>query len=427
MTVCHVWPARVMGRLRAPPSKSYTHRALLAAYFARGPCEVLEPLDSDDTRATRNGLRVLGAEIQRSRHGWTVSHARRGTPVPRAAIHCADSGTALRFLAAAAAEGERAVRFVGSRRLASRPMEDLYSALRTLGAVVQRPSKTTSLPCLIRGPLESGCVAIQGAVSSQFISALLMVLPRLAGRSEVIIRGPSVSRPYIDATCAVLGQRGIEVQRTRTGFVADGPQTYRSGRIRVPGDASSAAYLWAAAAATTGCVEIEGVPAELPQADLAILPILARMGAQVKRTTHFVRVTGPLQKPISVNLTNAPDLFPIVSVLAALVPGRTSRITGASHISFKESDRRVESVRLARALGARVTSSRSRVDIRGTRAPERLNLPSLQDHRLVMSAAVASLATSGPSKIGRAEAVSKSFPGFWKALGTLTNGGIFGR
>ncbi|MCI4348250.1 MAG: 3-phosphoshikimate 1-carboxyvinyltransferase, partial [Thermoplasmata archaeon] len=179
----------------------------------------------------------------------------------------------------------------------------------------------------------------------------------------------------------------------------------------------------AAAAATGGNVDIEGVPADLPQADLAILPILAAMGARVLRTARFVRVAGPLMEPISVDLTDSPDLFPLVSVLAALIPGRTSRLTGAPHLAFKESDRRVESARLARALGARVSSSRSRLEIRGSLVPRRLDLPSLEDHRIVMSAAVAGLSTTGTSRIGRAEAVSKSFPGFWTALGALTNGG----
>lgn len=423
MTVKRVRPACVQGHIRAPPSKSYTHRALLAAFFAEAPCEVVGPLDSDDTRATRNGLSVLGAHVGRSRRGWVVSPAVRGARPPRAPIRCAESGTTLRFLSAAAAVGTNPVRFVGSHRLASRPMEDLYGALRTLGATVQTPSEIRCLPCVVRGPISPGRVAIRGDVSSQFTSALLMVLPRLAGRCELRIRGPAVSRPYIDATRAVLVRRGIRVRRSRTGFVTQGPQRYRSGPIRVPGDASSAAYLWAAAAATGGSVDIEGVPADLPQADLAILPILAAMGARVLRTARIVRVAGPLKEPISVDLTDSPDLFPLVTVLAALIPSRTSRLTGAPHLEFKESDRRVESARLARALGARVSSTRSSLEIRGALVPRCLDLPSLDDHRMVMSAAVAGLSTNGTSRIGRAEAVSKSFPGFWKALGALTNGG----
>ena len=423
MTVRRIHSARVHGRLRAPPSKSYTHRALLAAFFAEAPCEVVGPLSSDDTRATRNGLHTLGARVRRSRDGWLVSRSVPAPPTRYRTIQCAESGTTFRFLAAAAALGARPIGFVGTRRLASRPMIDLFGALRSLGATVEAPSEARCLPCKIRGPIRAGRVEMRGDVSSQFTSALLMVLPGLAGRSEIRIQGPTVSRPYIDATCAVLAQRGIQVRRLRTGFVIEGPQRYRSGRIRVPGDASSAAYLWAAAAATDGQVEIEGVPADLPQADLAILPILAAMGARVRRTPRFVGVSGALVEPISVDLTDSPDLFPLVAVLAALVPGRSSHLSGAPHLAFKESDRRLESARLARGLGARVTASRSGLEICGSATPRALNCPTLQDHRLVMSAAVAGLATHGISRIGRAEAVSKSFPGFWSAIGTLTNGG----
>ena len=423
MTVRSVGPARVHGRLRAPPSKSYTHRALVAAFLAGRPCEVVRPLDSDDTRATRDGLRALGARISPSRAGWKVSPPRHGARPPRRPVRCGESGTTLRFLSAVAALGSDPVSLEGAPRLAARPMDDLYKALRELGAVVRVPSGARALPCTIQGPLRAGAVTIRGDVSSQFTSALLMVLPTLRGPSRLRIRGAAVSQPYVEATCAVLEERRIRVRRTDGGFLIPGDQKYRAGRIRVPGDASSAAYIWAAAAATGGRVDVEGIPADLPQADLAILPILARMGARVQRASRSVRVTGPLSRPVSVDLTDCPDLFPLVAVLAALIPDGRSQLSGAPHLEFKESDRRVQSVRLARAIGAEVLERPTRIDVIGTASPRPLNLPSLRDHRLVMSAAVAGLAGPKISRIGHAEAVSKSFPGFWKALGALTTGG----
>jgi 3-phosphoshikimate 1-carboxyvinyltransferase len=420
VTIRSVRPARLHGRLRAPPSKSYTHRALVAAFLSRRECEVVGPLDSDDTRATRDGLRALGARIRRSRTGWKVSPAKHLARTSPRTVRCGESGTTLRLLSAVAALGEQPVSFEGAPRLAERPMRELYRALRTFGATVSAPRGTRSLPCTVQGPLRAGKAAIRGDVSSQFISALLMVLPTVAGRSELRVRGPTVSEPYVEATRAVLKERGIRIRSIRRGFVIPGDQRYRGGRIRVPGDASSAAYLWAGAAATGGRVEIEGVPSNPPQADLAILPILSKMGAEVQRTARFVRVAGPLTQPTSVDLTDAPDLFPLVAVLAALIPGGHSRLRGAPHLQFKESDRRVQSVSLARAVGAHVSQLPSQVDVLGTDSPQSLNLPSLTDHRLVMSAAIAGLAGSAPSRIGQAEAVSKSFPGFWSALRALT-------
>jgi 3-phosphoshikimate 1-carboxyvinyltransferase len=422
MTVRAVHPAQIQGRVRAPPSKSYTHRACVAAFLSNRPCEVVGPLDSDDTRATRDGLRALGARVHRSRTGWRILPSLHGIRHRPAVVWCGESGTTLRFLSAVAALGPGPVSFEGSTRLGTRPMDDLYGALRVLGASVRSPPAPRSLPCTIQGPLHAGSVAIRGDVSSQFTSALLMVLPTVAGRSRVRVRGSMVSQPYIEATRAVLRERRVRIQRTRNGFEIPGNQRYRSGRIRVPGDASSAAYLWAAAAATGGQVEVDGVPSDLPQADLAILPILSRMGAQIHRTAQRVRVRGPLSRPISVDLTDFPDLFPLVSVLAALVPRGRSRLSGAPNLEFKESDRRRESVRLARAIGARVSVYPSRVEVVGTVAPRSLNLRALGDHRLVMSAAVAALTASETSQIGAAEAVTKSYPEFWSDLGALTGG-----
>jgi 3-phosphoshikimate 1-carboxyvinyltransferase len=422
MTVRTIRPGLARGRLRAPPSKSYTHRALVAAYLADRRCEVVRPLESEDTRATRDGLRVLGAKIHRSRNGWIVTRGRSTSFPSRRTVHCGESGTTLRLLSAVAALGSNRVAFEGAPQLATRPMNDLFDALRTLGVEVHAPSRRRSLPCTIRGPLGPGSVTIRGNISSQFTSALLMVLPTAHGTSRLRIQGTAVSQPYVEATCAVLRDRSIRIRRSPDGFIIPGNQKYRAGRILVPGDASSAAYLWSAGAATGGTVTVEGVSLDLPQADLAILRILSKMGARVARSAGDIRVSGPLSRPIVVDLTDSPDLFPLVAALAALIPGRRSQLLGAPHLEFKESNRRTESIRLARALGAEVSENSSRVAIVGADTPRSLELPSLRDHRLVMSAAVAALVGPRVSRVGVAEAVSKSFPGFWVALNSLTEG-----
>lgn len=416
-------PAQAVGRVRAPPSKSYTHRAFVAAYLAGRRCEVVGPLESDDTRATRDGLSSLGARVRRSRRGWTVTRLRHGKRPVRRTVWCLESGTTLRFLSAVAAIETDPVRFEGGSRLAVRPMAELFEAVRQLGVTVRSPRNGRALPCTVRGPMTAGPVSLRGDVSSQFISALLMVLPTLPGPSTVRILGRTVSEPYIEATLAVLRDRRIRVHRSRSRFEIPGGQQYPAYPISVPGDASSAAYLWAAGAATGGSVVVEGIPTNLPQADLAILPILSRMGARIQRGVRSVRVTGPLSRPISVDLTDSPDLYPLVAVLAALIPEQRSRLLGAPHLEFKESDRRAASLHLAQVLGARASSRRSCVEIVGTPAPRPMDLPALDDHRLVMSAAVGALAGSGASRVGRVEAVSKSFPGFWSALESLTHAG----
>lgn len=422
MSAVRVLPARVRGRFHAPPSKSYTHRALVAAYLAKEPCEVLRPLDSDDTRATRRGIQALGATVVATRRGWKVGPEGSRARPRRRVVFCRASGTTLRFLSAVAALDPRPTRFEGAPRLAERPIGDLYQSLRHLGAHVASPSRFRGLPCVVRGPIHSGQIEIRGDTSSQFTSAMLMVLPTVDGPSTLHVLGQIVSRPYVAATLALLQDRGVKVRSRAREFAVPGGQSYQSGPIVVPGDASSAAYVWAAAAATQGRVDVEGVPRDLPQADLAILPILEQMGARVEATSGGIRVSGRLDRPVSVDMTDTPDLFPLVAVLAALVAGRRSRLRGAPQLVYKESDRRLESVRLARAVGGKVSVFPGHVDIVGTDCPRSLDLPTLDDHRLVMSAAVAALAAPGPSRLGRREAVTKSFPGFWDALAALTEG-----
>jgi 3-phosphoshikimate 1-carboxyvinyltransferase len=418
-----VTPGPVSGRLPAPPSKSYTHRALVAGFLAGRKYRVRTPLDAEDTRATRRGLRALGAAVERGRDEWVlqagVGRARPGRS-RQPVVDCGESGTTLRFLVAVAARRDEPVRFVGAPGLARRPMDGLFSALRGAGARVAVETAGASLPCSVVGPLRAGALSVDGGVSSQFLSALLLVLPTLPGDSRLSVRGRAVSRPYVEATEAVLRAHAIEIERQRRTYRISGDQRYRGSAFRVPGDASSAAYLWAAAALAGSSVTVENVPARWPQADRAILEILARMGASVRVASSGASVTGHGLQPIDVDLDAAPDLYPLVGVLAAFARGGESRLRGAAHVAFKESDRRRATVRLVRAFGGRARSDGRGLVIRGAeRPPKGVRLRNITDHRVVMSAAVGALAARTPSRLGEAGSVAKSFPGFWSALREL--------
>lgn len=415
-------PGPVRGRVRAPPSKSYTHRALVAGFLSGHPTEILSPLDSDDTRATAQGLVALGAEVRRHRDAWVIR--RRRTSSQRAArINCKESGTTLRLLTAVAALGSRPVRFTGEGRLPHRPMDALFRPLRTLGATIEMDSPDAGLPFTIRGPIHAGRVAVSVRESSQPVSALLLALASLPAPSEIRMQGTVVSEPYIDATVAWLRGGGQPVGvRGRTIVIREG-RHYSARRIRVPGDASSAAYLWAAAASSGGSVTVDGVDRRWPQADLAILDALSEMGAHVRYRGSSVSVRGPLRRGVRMDLTRSPDLYPLLGALAALVPGASSRLSGAPHLKHKESDRLAETVRLVRAVGGRAVRQRGALRIMGSPRPKALHLTSLSDHRLVMSACVAALAGPTASRIGDARAVRKSFPGFWTTLAHVRGGG----
>jgi 3-phosphoshikimate 1-carboxyvinyltransferase len=420
LTVVRIRGAPARGRLSAPPSKSYTHRALVAGHLARRRYRIERPLDSDDTRATANGLRRLGTEVRESANGWTL--APTGTlryaagPVT---IDCGESGTTLRFLAAAAALQDRPVLFRGKGRLPRRPMRRLVAALRDLGATCRSGEGGRSLPLLVRGPIHGGRIRLDASESSQFASALLLALPTLAEDSELRLTGPVVSRPYLDATLAVLAHHGVRVRERRRVFAIPGGQAYARARFSIPGDASSAAYLWVAAVLSGGDVEVRGIPADWPQADLLILRILEAAGALVRRFPSGARVSAGSLRPFTIDLTSAPDLYPLAGVLAALAPG-TSVLKGAAHVALKESDRRRSTTLVVRALGGRARVTRQGLRVEGTKTPRAFDLRELSDHRLVMSAAVAALAPAGTCRVGDAGAVRKSFPGFWDAMRALT-------
>lgn len=415
MTRVRVRPGRVRGRVRAPPSKSYTHRALVVGHLSGQRFRVEHPLDADDTRRTAQAIARLGTPVSRAADRWTVD-ARTSRPPRFVSIDCGESGTTLRFAAALAARGPGTVRFTGRSRLGERPMQALLRGLRSLGASTRGTGR--GFPLEVRGPIHGGRVRLDASVSSQFTSSLLLTLPTLPDDSRIDLVGPVVSAPYIDATLAVLRDQGVRVLRRGRSFTIPGGQRFRGRSFRVPGDASSAAYLWAAGAVAGGPVRVHGVGPEWPQADRAVLDLLASAGAQVSGEASAVTVRAGRRRPFVVDLTDAPDLYPLAGVLAAVTPGR-SRLRGAPHVVHKESDRRAETGRLARAFGARVETDAMGLSIEGTSTPSRVTLPDLADHRLLMSAAVGALAADGPSQLGPAEAVGKSFPGFWDALREL--------
>ncbi|MEM0129574.1 MAG: 3-phosphoshikimate 1-carboxyvinyltransferase [Thermoplasmata archaeon] len=425
-----VVPGRAEGTVDIPGSKSYTHRFAVAAGLSRGrTVRIVRALRSTDTFATARGLRRLGARIAIAGEGWSVRGPARYRLRRPVTIDCGESGTTLRLLCAAAALFDRPVTFTGRGRLPMRPLEPLTGALEGLGARVRRPRAHRSIPVTIEGPISPGALALPAADSSQPVSALMLALAAFPARSRLTLVGPVVSRPYVDATAATLRAFGARADHRGRAWGIGGPLVPPRRRLEVPPDASSAAYAWAAAAATGGSVTVRGTGSarnlRWPQADLALLGLLRRMGARVRRTPAGVRVDGPLRRPVRADLADSPDLAPLVGVLAAVVPEPgTSVLAPVRHLALKESDRAAATASLARAVGARVRMSADgtiRIRSRPPVLPFSWDGPA--DHRVVMSAAVGALAAGGPCRIGPAEAVSKSFPRFWSMIRGWGSGG----
>ncbi|MFI5413994.1 MAG: 3-phosphoshikimate 1-carboxyvinyltransferase, partial [Candidatus Lutacidiplasmatales archaeon] len=388
--------------------------------LSRRPFRVVRPLDSEDTRATAAALGGMGSAVHRGPEAWRVMPLSIPPGQSRLRVHCHESGTTLRFVSALAALSARTVILDGEGRLEARPIDELLAALRQLGARCRHVHRR-SLPIEIRGPIRGGRVRLNASESSQFASALLLALPTVEPDSFVELVGRVVSRPYLDATLAVLSHQGIHVVGRDRRFRVPGGQHFRGSSFAVPGDASSAAYLWAAAAVGGGVVRVRGIPREWPQADLSVLTLLKAAGADVSVANDGATVGRGTPRSFRADLTDAPDLYPLAGVLAATAPGE-SRILGAEHAALKESNRKTATARLARSLGAKVEMRPHGLRIQGTHSPRALDLRGLTDHRLVMSAAVGALAADGVSKVGDREAVRKSFPGFWTALRAISGG-----
>ncbi len=421
MSRVRVRPGSVSGTVLAPPSKSYTHRALVAAHLAGRAYRVERPLVSDDTLRTASGLLELGSRTERKRRAWKVEPGASPNSRTRSTIDCGESGTTLRLLAAVVAASRTPIRFTGQGRLPARPMGPLIESLRALGADLRPAAASNALPLEIRGPIHGGRVAIDASQSSQFISALLLVLPTVGPDSSLLLQGSIVSVPYIEATLAVLRYHRVRFHRRRATFELPGGQVFGSDRFRVPGDASSAAYLWAAAAVAGGRVTVEGISRRWPQADLAVLDLLRAYGAEVRAAGDRVTVTGGEHLPFRIALTGSPDLYPLAGVLAATANG-VSAIEGAPQVAFKESDRRTETLALVRSMGASGALTERALLVRGTARPRGRPRRTFRDHRLVMSAAVGALAADRPVEIGEATAVEKSYPGFWNDLARISEG-----
>jgi 3-phosphoshikimate 1-carboxyvinyltransferase len=419
----------VRGSFAVPPSKSIHQRALVLAVLAEGESRLeAEGEPGDDVRRLAAALsRLVGREVAPT---GTVAGAfgPDGLGSSRASLRL-DLGmnaTGLRLLCALAClrpAGARTL-LTGAPRLRARPTRPLLRALRRLGAHVRR--RPTGAVRALGGGLRGGRVGLRADVSSQFASALCLAAPRFGGVT-VSLCGEPVSAGYLALTREALRAFGVDATADGRHVVVPGTPP-RGTILRVEGDASAAAVWWSAAAATAGDATTPTVPGLSTQPDLAILPVLARMGARVTVDAGAgggVRVLGlddaraPLRAAGEVDLRHAPDLAPLVGALAALADGET-RVVGATHLRHKESDRVESVVRAARAIGA---EAHARPDGFSVRGPARGGgvVDAAGDHRLVLAFAVAGLRV--PVAIRGAGAVSKSDPSFVAALERAVAGG----
>lgn len=404
-----IMPGEPAGRVRIPASKSQAHRLLICAALGDAPVRLRLDGRSKDIDATIGCLQALGAEISCADDLLEIIPIRRSTS-GESVLSCGESGSTLRFLLpVCGALGADAV-FHMEGRLPERPLAPLDAELSAHGMTLRRDGALLH----VRGQLRSGAYTLPGGVSSQFISGLLMALPRLSGESVLHITGELQSAGYVDMTLDALRMAGISIEKTQDGFRIPGGQRFLLPKeAEVEGDWSNAAFFLCAGALSERGVQVEGLRLPTVQGDSAVLDILRRFGAQVDVTDTSVAVKKGTLRAICIDAAQIPDLIPVLAVTAAGAAGGT-RIENAARLRLKESDRLQSTAELLRRLGCPVTELSDGLVIEGGHMLTGGMVSACGDHRIAMSAAVAAVLCAGPVSVSDAESVEKSYPRFWK-------------
>ena len=401
------------GRIAAIPAKAAAHRALIAAALSGATVDVrIGSMElSQDISATMRCLEQLGAKIDATGDGvFRVSPA----PLPsRPVLDCGESGSTLRFLLPVAAALGANAHLTGCGRLPERPLADLIETLRNHGITFTG----TRIPFDICGKLAGGRFELPGNVSSQYVSGLLFALYAADMPGETALTTKLESSRYVDMTVAVLRKFGARIEKTGDSFTYLG----RSGKVpetlAVEGDWSNAAA-FLVCGALNGEVTVTGLDAGSLQPDRGVIDILRRFGAKVSVEGDAVTAAPGVPRPATVDVSETPDLLPVLAVLAAGAPGK-SRFVNAARLRLKESDRLRSTAELLKAIGVGVAESPDALEITGGGPVRGTSVESFNDHRLVMAATAAAALGALPLTIVNAEAIRKSQPDFFAVCAEL--------
>ena len=403
----------VKGTVKAPSSKSYTIRGLMCAALAKGKSEIIHPLISDDTEAARDVLSKVGINIDKKGDIWQVTGG--NFRKPDTDLFCCESAATLRFMTAICSVIPGKCRLTSAPSLSKRPIKPLLQALRQLGVNCLYQEKGT-LVIVEGGRLKGGVTELPGDISSQFVSALLIISPLADEGVKIRLTTPLESKPFILMTLECLEKFGIEVKASedlRKFEVLKQP--YKPTRYSVEGDWSSASY-FLALGALSGEVEVENLNPESLQGDKVILNLLRDMGVSVEINKNSVRVRRSKLNAIQADLSNCIDLLPTMGVLASAADG-VSQFVGIERARLKESNRVAALRQGLEGMGIKVTEESHRLTVTGSQ-PKGSAIDSKNDHRIAMAFSILG-SVAGETIINDAECVSKTYPEFWDALKSI--------
>ncbi len=370
-----IYPSKVSGTVVAPPSKSITHRSVIAAALAEGTSVIKNVLLSDDTKYTINALQQLGVKIEQNQTTLTTHGTGGKLTAPKKPLYVGNSGSTLRMITAVASIAKGETIITGVKRLQQRPMQDLLNALKQI---------------------KTGEITIDGSKSSQYISALLLIAP-FAKESLIIIDGALRSKPYVLLTLDVMKSFGVSFHLRGGNILTplESNQKYKAREYTVEGDYSSASYFFAAAAVTGGKVTVSNLNKKSAQGDKNFLNLLQKIGS-------------------TIDMNDYPDIVQTLAIVAAFTK-RETVIKNIGHLRDKETDRITATSNELQKMGIKVKTIKDTLIIQGGQ-PKGAVIDTYNDHRMAMAFAIAALNAKGETVIKNAEVVNKSYPNFWKDL-----------
>lgn len=415
--------ARVDGAINLPGSKSVSNRALLLAALARGTTVLTNLLDSDDVRHMLNALSTLGVHYTLSSDRTRCEVTGVGGPLQAAGkqeLFLGNAGTAMRPLAAALCLGQNDVVLTGEPRMKERPIGHLVDALRQGGANIDYLEQENYPPVHLHGGFSGGEVSVDGSVSSQFLTALLMAAPLAPQDTSIAIKGELVSKPYIDITLHLMKTFGVEVENQQyQRFVVRGNQCYQSpGQYLVEGDASSASYFLAAAAIKGGTVKVTGIGRHSVQGDIRFADVLEKMGATLEWGDDYIACTRGELNAIDMDMNHIPDAAMTIATAALFAEGTTT-LRNIYNWRVKETDRLYAMATELRKVGATVEEGEDYIRVTPPAKLQSAQIATYNDHRMAMCFSLVALSDT-PVTILDPKCTAKTFPDYFGQLARIS-------
>ncbi|ENZ9957617.1 3-phosphoshikimate 1-carboxyvinyltransferase [Salmonella enterica] len=415
--------ARVDGAINLPGSKSVSNRALLLGALACGKTVLTNLLDSDDVRHMLNALSALGINYTLSADRTRCDITGNGGPLRASGdleLFLGNAGTAMRPLAAALCLGQNEIVLTGEPRMKERPIGHLVDSLRQGGANIDYLEQENYPPLRLRGGFTGGDIEVDGSVSSQFLTALLMTAP-LASKDTIIrVKGELVSKPYIDITLNLMKTFGVEIANHHyQQFVVKGGQQYHSpGRYLVEGDASSASYFLAAGAIKGGTVKVTGIGRKSMQGDIRFADVLEKMGATITWGDDFIACTRGELHAIDMDMNHIPDAAMTIATTALFAKGTTT-LRNIYNWRVKETDRLFAMATELRKVGAEVEEGHDYIRITPPAKLQHADIGTYNDHRMAMCFSLVALSDT-PVTILDPKCTAKTFPDYFEQLARMS-------